>query len=269
MLVRTWNVFHGNTVPVRKEARLAAAVRRATEDGPDVVCLQELPVWSLALLDEWTGMTAVGEVAQPPRLGPLPSTAELGRALTRLNHGLLRSAFSGQATAILLTPGVRVADTAAVVLNPPWFRREQARVLRLGLVTRLAWARERRVCHAVRVELRSGSAVTIANLHATAHRPDERVTDAELLRAAVFLDAFARPDDVCVLAGDFNIRAERSWTLDELRSWGFSSAGPGIDHILVRGADVTDATRWPDDRRRVDGLLLSDHAPVEVAVDVR
>ena len=48
--------------------------------------------------------------------------------------------------------------------------------------------------------------------------------------------------------------------------WGFSPPGPGIDHVLVRGADVSEHHRWPLDRRRVDGRLLSDHAPVEVAL---
>jgi hypothetical protein len=34
----------------------------------------------------------------------------------------------------------------------------------------------------------------------------------------------------------------------------------------VRGASVEDLTRWPVDRRRVDGRVLSDHAPVEARV---
>jgi endonuclease/exonuclease/phosphatase family metal-dependent hydrolase len=49
--------------------------------------------------------------------------------------------------------------------------------------------------------------------------------------------------------------------------WGFSSAGPGVDHVLVRGLDVVRAeSRWPDERRRHGGGLLSDHAPVEIEV---
>jgi endonuclease/exonuclease/phosphatase family metal-dependent hydrolase len=39
-----------------------------------------------------------------------------------------------------------------------------------------------------------------------------------------------------------------------------------IDQILVRGLPSTSPVRWPDDRRRVDGRLLSDHAPVELTV---
>jgi endonuclease/exonuclease/phosphatase family metal-dependent hydrolase len=56
--------------------------------------------------------------------------------------------------------------------------------------------------------------------------------------------------------------------LQELCSeeWGFSQPGPGIDHILVRGAAVTPIRRWPDERRERDGRLLSDHAPVELDI---
>lgn len=268
MLVRTWNVFHGNTVPTRREARLEEMVRRASADGPGVLCLQELPVWSLGRLDDWSGMLAVGEVARPPRLGPFPSTAEIGRVLTDLNHGLLRSAFTGQAIAILLAPDMRVLERTSIVLNPLSFRRAQARTLALPRRARLAWARERRVCQAVRVALPDGRTMTVANIHATPYVPDQRVTDAELLRAAVFVDTFARPGEVCVFAGDFNVSAGRSTTLQELRSWGFSPAMRSLDHILVRGARRKSVAYWPDDRRRVDGLLLSDHAPLEVVIDV-
>jgi endonuclease/exonuclease/phosphatase family metal-dependent hydrolase len=36
--------------------------------------------------------------------------------------------------------------------------------------------------------------------------------------------------------------------------------------VLVRGAETSTPRRWPTDRRRVDGRLLSDHAPVEVEI---
>jgi endonuclease/exonuclease/phosphatase family metal-dependent hydrolase len=64
-------------------------------DGPDVVCLQELPVWSLRDLEPWSGMHASGAVARRPLL---PAAA---RAVTSLHHGLLRSAVTGEAGAIL------------------------------------------------------------------------------------------------------------------------------------------------------------------------
>ena len=65
----------------------------------------------------------------------------------------------------------------------------------------------------------------------------------------------------CVLAGDFNLRAEH---LRELPGW--SALGPGIDHVLVRGLSSSPLAAWPLERRRHDGAVLSDHAPVEVTI---
>jgi endonuclease/exonuclease/phosphatase family metal-dependent hydrolase len=243
-------------------------VRLASADRPDVLCLQELPVWSLDELDEWSGMTAVAAVARRPTLGPFPSTAEIGRVLTELNHGLLRSAFTGQANAILVRPELRVVDQREVVLNPPAFRRVQARRLRLGVVGRLAWAKERRVCQALRVARDDGTLV-IGNLHATHYSPDRRLPDAELLRAAVFVDGVARPGEPVLLCGDFNVSVSVSRTLADLTQdeWGFKGATPGgVDHILVRGLSSGEPRRWPRERRVYDGRVLSDHAPVEVEV---
>ena len=243
-------------------------VRLATEDGPDVVCLQELPPWALERLGEWSGMIVFGAVAPRPWIGPLPLTPQLGRRMPDVAAARLRSLFAGQANAILVSPELRPRGGPTLVLNTRAFRGAQARWLRLPLVARLAWANERRVCHAVRLELPGGRHALVANLHATMYRPDERLADAEVLRAAVFADALAAPEDVCVLAGDFNVRSGRSWTLAELArpEWGFGGGGPRIDHVLARGAPVTASERWPDERRRRDGLLLSDHGPVDARV---
>jgi endonuclease/exonuclease/phosphatase family metal-dependent hydrolase len=263
LLVRTWNVFHGNANPPERRGFLEEMVRLASADGPDVLCLQELPVWALSRLDDWSGMRSFGAVAARPLLG----SAELGRVITELHHGLLRSALTGQANAILLGPALRQLATDSIVLNPPSFRRAQARALGLGKRLRLAWAKERRVCHAVRASAEERT-LTIANLHDSSV-PDWRVPDAELLRAAVFADSFAEPGDVLVLAGDFNVIREHSKTLELLTGpeWGFSRPISGIDQILVRGARAGNVKRWPDERRRVDGRLLSDHAPVEVTIE--
>jgi len=262
LLVRTWNVFHGNAQPPARRGFLEEAVRLATADRPDVVCLQELPVWSLARLEGWSDMRAFGAVAARPLLG----SAEAGRALTELNHGLLRSAVTGQANAILLARALRVLAESSIVLNPRGFRHTQARALGLDRRVRLAWAKERRVCHAVRAEA-GGRALTVANLHASSVR-DRRCQNAELLRAAVFADAFAEHGDALVLAGDFNTVIGESTTLDRLASpeWGFSEPIRGLDQILVRGAPVSRPERWPEERRRVEGRLLSDHAPVEARI---
>jgi endonuclease/exonuclease/phosphatase family metal-dependent hydrolase len=264
LLVRTWNLFHGNTQPPGRNAFLAEMVRLASADRPAVVCLQEVPVWALGQLEDWSGMAAVGAVAQRPHLGPFPSTAEVGRVLTELNHGLLRSAFTGQANAILLGSGLQVQEHRRVILNPFRFRRAQARRLELGTVERLAWSKERRVCHAVRVQ-RGDETLVIGNLHATG-LPDKRVAGAELLRAAVFVDGMAKPGEPVLLCGDFNLSVANSRTLADLTAaeWGFGGATPtGIDHILERGLEASLPLRWPVERRLHEGRLLSDHAPVE------
>jgi endonuclease/exonuclease/phosphatase family metal-dependent hydrolase len=269
LLVRTWNLFHGNTKPPSRKAFLEEMVRLAAADSPDVVCLQEVPVWALQHLASWSGMTAVGDVAKRPSLGPLPSTAEIGRVLTELNHGLFRSAFTGQANAVLIGAGLSVVEHRRVVLNPFRFRRAQARRLGLGRAARLAWAVERRVCQAVRIR-DDDRTLVVGNLHATGYSLDRRLADAELLRAAVFVDGLASPQEPVLLGGDFNLSIRTSHTLAELMTseWGFSGATPnGIDHVLIRGLRAGEARVWPADWREYDGRLLSDHTPVEVEVE--
>jgi endonuclease/exonuclease/phosphatase family metal-dependent hydrolase len=95
MLVRTWNLFHGKPSPPGRRAFLRQMIELVTRDRPDVVCLQELPVWALSQLEGWSGMHASGAVARRPLL---PFGA---RTVTGLHHGLLRSAFTGEADAIL------------------------------------------------------------------------------------------------------------------------------------------------------------------------
>src|SRR5438309_10676692 len=69
LLVRTWNLFHGNTLPPGRRAFLEEMVRLASTDRPDVLCLQELPLWAHGKLAGWSAMTAVADVAQRPMLG--------------------------------------------------------------------------------------------------------------------------------------------------------------------------------------------------------
>jgi endonuclease/exonuclease/phosphatase family metal-dependent hydrolase len=261
VLVRSWNLFHGNTVPPQRHAFLHEMVERATADEPDVLCCQEVPAWAL-------GDFTIGDLAARPVAGPIPITARIGRTLTGINHGVLRSAFAGQGNALQLSPRLRVLEHRVLTLNTRRFRTAQARVLGLGLVARLAWAKERRIVQGVRVAHPDGRTYLIANLHCSSFPSDDRVPDAELLRAAGFASSLAEAGDVQVLAGDFNVTADRSRTLQELTGpeWGFSPAGPGIDHILVRGADASPLRRWPDAERMHDGRLLSDHAPVEVDI---
>ena len=257
MLVRSWNLFHGNTKPPQRRAFLDEMVRRATVDDPDVLCVQEVPAWALP------GFT-VGDVAARPRA----ISARLGGWITDLDHGLLRSAFTGQGNAMQVSPRLRVLSHTHLVLNTFRYRERVARELGLDLRTRLAWARERRIVQAVRLAAADGRTFLVANLHCTGWH-DRRLADAEVRRAAWFATSTAEPSDVVVLAGDFNVAVADSPALQELATpeWGFTRAGAGIDHILVKGAQASPLRRWPDEERRHDGRLLSDHAPVELDIE--
>ena len=228
MLIRSWNLFHGNTVPPGRRSHLEQMVRLATEDRPDVLCLQEVPLWALSRLSRWSGMSVRHVVTRRALLGTW-----LGGAITRLNNGLFRSGVAGQANAILLAPGLDAIAHRSLRIDE---HRE-----------------EPRFCHAVRLE-----SLVIGNLHATGAFSRPEIAAAEILRAEAFVTGIAAALP-CVLAGDFNLRADH---MPELPGW--SAPGPGIDHVLVRGLSATPLAVWPVERRRHNGAVLSDHAPVEV-----
>ncbi len=196
------------------------------EGRPDVVCLQELPVWGISRLDAWSSMQVFAVVARAPRVpGPV------GVRVTRMNQGFFRSAFVGQANAVLVTSSLAAEDRGHLQISDP--------------------GRERRVVQAVGV---AGSFV-IANLHANRGAEIARV---ETERSRAFAEAASRPGEVIVLAGDFN--------LQEVELDGFSAPSGGIDHVLVKGDSVSESVVWRRERRELDGVLLSDHAPVEVTI---
>jgi endonuclease/exonuclease/phosphatase family metal-dependent hydrolase len=228
LLVRTWNLFHGRTAPPSGRAYLEQMIGLIAADGPDVVALQEVPVWALARLESWSGMDAVGGVARPARMGML------GRRLTRAAPDVFRSLFNGQANALLLGRSIRgVEDARTVEIN--------AR----GVL-------ERRICQVLRVAA-GGRTLVLANVHASAHAPD--LARGELERVAAALG----PGDAAVVCGDFNVRATGLP--------GFTPPIRGIDQIVVRGLRFErEPVPWPAERRRIDGRLLSDHAPVEAVI---
>ena len=259
LLVRSWNIFHGRTLPAGRDDHVEEMVRLVAP-GADVVCLQEVPVWALGELEAWSGMRAFGITTMPAPGG------RFARRLTAAHPQRLRSALTGQANAVLVARTLGVPDgPVRLPLNPRRFRRRQARHHGLPLGVRLLWARDRRVGQLVRLE-RDGQSVVLANAHlSTSH--DARPADAELLRLATYAEGYARPGEPIVLAGDLNLTRTSSAALPELERWGFSAAGPGIDHILARGlAFEHPPAPWPRERRRRGALLLSDHAPVEAAM---
>jgi endonuclease/exonuclease/phosphatase family metal-dependent hydrolase len=231
ILVRTWNLFHGNAVPPERRGYLRQMVELVTADGPGIVCLQEVPVWALRHLERWSSMRALGAIAAVPR-----GSAELGRWITEFHHGLLRSALTGQANAMLVARGLEVAEERTLVISE---------------------SGERRVCQLARV----GGLGVVGNLHATGGP-----VAGEQVRRAV--DFVAGADERAIIAGDANLRPGEGPIYDRLASLGFSEPLPGsIDQIVVRGLDSTPPTAWPGERRRMRGRLLSDHAPVELTVE--
>jgi endonuclease/exonuclease/phosphatase family metal-dependent hydrolase len=116
---------------------------------------------------------------------------------------------------------------------------------------------------------RTASGLCVANLHASAHRPELAAED--VLRAATAAAEWAGGAPL-LFGGDFNLRpSESPAVFAELRER-FGLAPPtapnAIDHLLSRDLEIVERPRrWPADRREVrhDGLALrlSDHAPVE------
>ena len=163
MLVRTWNLFHGNSDPPQRRAFLREMVQLITSDRPDVVCLQELPLWAMRKLEAWSGMQRVSAVARRARI-------PFGRWPTALNHGLFRSALTGEGDAILVDRRYRLSDERQAVVSED------------GL---------RRIVHGVRLD----GEIYMANAHITGDT-------AQLNRVGVFVASEPR----VVLAGDFNLR---------------------------------------------------------------
>src|SRR5262249_57527436 len=101
-----------------------------TLEGRGGVCGQEVPPWALSHLGTWSGMVVFPAIAALPTIGPLPSTAELGRRLRRVDPGRLRSLFTGQANVVLLALRHRGEPAGELVLNTRRFRRAQTPTLR-------------------------------------------------------------------------------------------------------------------------------------------
>jgi endonuclease/exonuclease/phosphatase family metal-dependent hydrolase len=227
--VLTWNLFHGRA--------LAGAGRPLLDEFAEVLGREE---WDVALLQE-----------APPRwFGRLGADGAI--ALTSRNFG---SAVRG-----------RIADwkpdliksneggSNQTLVRPPWRITEtrQLTLARLPERRRLLWTR---------VEHQEGASVAVANLHASANRP--QAAARELLRGAEWCSS----DQQLIFGGDLNLRpAEDPATFAALeRRFGLAppTAPDAIDHLLCRGLEILEPPRQlPPDRREVDGLRLSDHAPV-------
>ncbi len=93
-------------------------------DSPDVVCLQEVPVWGISRLEEWSSMQALAVVARAPRV---PGRA--GVRVTRWNQGFFRSAFVGQANAVLVAHSLAVEDRGYLQISDSGRERRVAQTI--------------------------------------------------------------------------------------------------------------------------------------------
>jgi endonuclease/exonuclease/phosphatase family metal-dependent hydrolase len=229
LVVRSWNVFHGRTWPESRRTHLERMARLVT-DGADLVALQEVPLWALPRLDDWSRMKARWAWTMPALYGPL------GRTAAAFDPVRFRSQATGQANVLLVRPALQVTGQRMRILNPE-----------LGPRDRLVHWRQRRVCHAVDV-VYEGRRLVVGNAH-TDPNP------SQVARAV----ALVADTEACILCGDFNIAAHALA--------GFSAPVEGIDQILVRGLDLIESpATWEDVRRRFGEHLLSDHAPIEAVV---
>jgi endonuclease/exonuclease/phosphatase family metal-dependent hydrolase len=258
LLVRTWNIAHGRDFPPdadhghlrRKLLREMAAVM--TEDDPDLVLLQEVPVWAADVLREHTGMgvTLVASYGAHIPFVHVPLPLAVGAAVGRALPDLVRTQVEGQAQALLYGPALLLVSARRVQLN------ERTRLRGEPRIAQLARLRHRR----------AGRELVVANVHAD-HGGDEQVE-----KAGFVLERFARGAPM-VLGGDLNAGIG-SPGVRSLVARGFveDSGEVGIDHLLVRGFDVEwAATRWLPERRdlRRNGsrpVRLSDHDPVDAVV---
>ena len=146
--------------------------------------------------------------------------------------------------------------------------RHPGRVLEHRRLTLARWP-ERRRMHWARLDLPGFGRVCVANLHASAGRPER--ASVEVVAAAHAATEFSG-DDKLILGGDFNLRpALQPDPFAQLRER-FRLAEPtaprAIDHLLARGLQAVERPRQlaPEEREVDDPsglrIRISDHAPV-------
>jgi endonuclease/exonuclease/phosphatase family metal-dependent hydrolase len=259
-----WNLFHGRDFPpdpqlrswrsrlLRIDEHNATHVQVNRDLTREFATLLAATAWDVALLQEC-----------PPRFAePLASAcgAEAHRALTSRNQlGSLRGLLARQNPDLIASGEggsnltlVRVPGKLGGIAE----RRELA--IHEGAPERRSMALTR-----------TASGVCIANLHASAGRPDLATED--VLLGARAADEFASGAPL-VFGGDLNLRpAEDPAVFERLREelgLAAPTAPRAIDHLLTRGLEVLEVpTAWPPERRELplDGraLRLSDHSPVQ------
>jgi endonuclease/exonuclease/phosphatase family metal-dependent hydrolase len=213
MLVLTWNLFHGRSVPDTPRSLLDEFAAQLADWEWDVALLQEVPPWWPPRLGE--ACRASARTALTSRNWLLPIT----RRVADRRPDLIKS-WGGGANAILVR-GERVLEHRVRTLS--------------------RWP-ERRVAHGVRLE----SGWWVCNFHAQAHVEARAQRDAGRAAAAAVAWAVGAP---VVLGGDLNTRhpvvpgftAVAGHSVDHLLVRAARAAGPGrrldrgrlSDHVPV------------------------------------
>lgn len=228
MRVLSWNLYHGRALVPAHRPLLDEFAALLDGFGWDVALLQEAPPRWFGDLCRRTRSNGVRVLTSRNWLPPLQ-----GR-LADLAPDLIKSWEGGSNQVLVRAPG-RLVEHRRLTLA--WWPEQR----------RMQWAR-----------LDSG--VCVANLHASAGRPQRAAV--EVVAAAQSATGWSG-DDPLVFGGDFNLRpARQPEPFAQLRER-FGLGGPtgprAIDHLLVRGLRVAEPPRQlaPDARRG-----LSDHAPV-------
>ncbi len=273
----SWNLFHGRDFPPDPALRtwrsrlLRISERNATHIQVNRELLREFAAvldgaaWDVALLQEcpprWRDPLARACGAEAHRaLTSRNSLAALRGLAARLNPDLIASGEGGSNLTL-----VRNSFRCAFPVPETGKAHRKGEIVERRELAIHTGPLERRVMGFTRI----ASGLCVANLHASAHRPELAAED--VLRAASAADAWAGEAPL-IFGGDLNLRpAESPGLFTELRErFGLAApTGPrAIDHLLARGLETVEAPRqWPPERREVpvDGLALrlSDHAPVE------
>jgi endonuclease/exonuclease/phosphatase family metal-dependent hydrolase len=273
VLIRTWNLHLGNTIPPSRKAHVQEMIELITADKPDIVALQEVPFWALRQLGEWSGgMQVASARAKRPKLGPIPIPRSLGRFLAAPNAGKRSKKYAGKANAILFPKEAVVRSHKTITLNTNPFVEDRGALFGLSKKQMLWWERERRVCQVLQYEMPDRQRYLVANLHATS-TGDLRIPDAELRRAINFILRASDLEEAVIVLGDFNILRDKSTTISELmnapREDRWMTSGPQVDYVLLRRAINTSVRVWSEQERAYDSVLLSNNPPIEATVELR
>lgn len=204
----------------------------------DVALLQEAPAYWLRPLSE-AAYASGASVITSRNLGAI-----VRQRIAERNPDLIKSNEGGSNQ--ILVRGRRIAEVRRLTLTL-WPERR-----------RLIWAR-----------LDNG--LTVATLHATAD--DRPAATEDVIRAARAACSWSAELPL-VFGGDLNLRmSETPEAFARFRSeFGLEGArtGRAIDHLLVRGlATLSSPQPLPPEQRELDGVRLSDHAPVTATYELR